>query len=177
MGWFSYAPLSETNYSPSPGVDYWVISLLLMGIGTVGAALNFVITTITMRAKGLSYNRLPLFVWMVFVNSFLILTAFPVLNAGLVMILTDRMMNAHFFTTATGGNAVMWQHLFWTFGHPEVYILALPAFGIVSEVIPVFSGKPIFGYSFVAASTVAIALLSFGVWAHHMFAVGLGNRI
>ncbi len=176
VGWFSYAPLSETNYSPSPGVDYWVISLLLMGIGTVGAALNFVVTTITMRAKGLSYNRLPLFVWMVFVNSFLILTAFPVLNAGLVMILTDRMMNAHFFTTATGGNAVMWQHLFWTFGHPEVYILALPAFGIVSEVIPVFSGKPIFGYSFVAASTVAIALLSFGVWAHHMFAVGLGTE-
>ncbi len=176
VGWFSYAPLSETNYSPSSGVNYWAISLLLMGIGTVGAALNFVITTITMRAKGLSYNRLPLFVWMVFVNSFLILTAFPVLNAGLVMILTDRMMNAHFFTTATGGNAVMWQHLFWTFGHPEVYILALPAFGIVSEVIPVFSGKPIFGYSFVAASTVAIALLSFGVWAHHMFAVGLGTE-
>ncbi len=175
VGWFSYAPLSEQNYSSSPGVDYWAISLLLMGIGTIGAALNFVVTTLTMRAKGLKLNRLPLFVWMIFVNSFLILSAFPVLNAGLVMILMDRLMNAHFFITGSGGNAVMWQHLFWTFGHPEVYILALPAFGIVSEVIPVFSRKPIFGYGFVAASTVAITLLSFGVWAHHMFAVGLGT--
>ncbi|HYW96513.1 MAG TPA: cytochrome c oxidase subunit I [Bacteroidales bacterium] len=175
VGWFSYAPLSETNYSSSPGVDYWAISLILMGIGTIGAALNFVVTTLTMRAKGLSLNRLPLFVWMIFVNAFLILAAFPVLNAGLVMILIDRMLNAHFFTTGTGGSAIMWQHMFWTFGHPEVYILALPAFGIVSEVIPVFSRKPIFGYSFVAASTVAITLLSFGVWAHHMFAVGLGT--
>jgi cytochrome c oxidase subunit 1/cytochrome c oxidase subunit I+III len=112
---------------------------------------------------------------MVFVNAFLMLAAFPVLNAGLAMILIDRMLNAHFFTTATGGSAVLWQHLFWTFGHPEVYILALPAFGIASEVIPVFSRKPIFGYEFVAASTVAIALLSFGVWAHHMFAMGLGT--
>ena len=146
-----------------------------MGIGTIGAALNFVVTTLTMRTPGLSLTKLPLFVWMVFVNGFLILGAFPVLNAGLVMILIDRLLNAHFFTTATGGSALMWQHVFWTFGHPEVYILALPAFGIVSEVIPVFSRKPIFGYEFVAASTVAIALLSFGVWAHHMFAVGLGT--
>jgi cytochrome c oxidase subunit I len=175
VGWFSYAPLSETNFSISPGVNYWAFSLILMGVGTIGAALNFVSTTLTMRTKGLSMTKLPLFVWMVFVNAFLILAAFPVLNAGLVMILIDRMLNAHFFTTATGGSAVLWQHLFWTFGHPEVYILALPAFGIASEVIPVFSRKPIFGYEFVAASTVAIALLSFGVWAHHMFAVGLGT--
>ncbi len=174
VGWFSYAPLTENNYSISPGVNYWAISILLMGIGSIGAALNFVVTTLTMRAKGMSLNKLPLFVWMVFVNAFLILAAFPVLNAGVVMLLIDRMLNAHFFTTGTGGSALMWQHLFWTFGHPEVYILALPAFGIVSEVIPVFSRKPIFGYGFVAASTVAIALLSFGVWAHHMFAVGLG---
>lgn len=175
VGWFSYAPLSEKFYSSTPGVSYWALSILLMGIGTIGAALNFVVTTITMRAPGLSLSKLPLFVWMVFVNGFLILGAFPVLNAGLVMILTDRLMNAHFFTTSTGGSAIMWQHVFWTFGHPEVYILALPAFGIISEVIPVFSRKPIFGYEFVAASTVAIALLSFGVWAHHMFAVGLGT--
>jgi cytochrome c oxidase subunit 1 len=175
VGWFSYAPLSETNFSSTPGVNYWAFSLILMGVGTIGAALNFVTTTITMRTKGLSMTKLPLFVWMVFVNAFLILAAFPVLNAGLVMILIDRMLHAHFFTTATGGSAVMWQHMFWTFGHPEVYILALPAFGIASEVIPVFSRKPIFGYEFVAASTVAIALLSFGVWAHHMFAVGLGT--
>lgn len=174
VGWFSYAPLSEKNFSFSPGVDYWAFAVLLMGVGTIGAALNFVVTTLSMRTKGLSMTKLPLFVWMVFVNSFLILAAFPVLNAGLVMIIIDRLLNAHFFTSATGGSPIMWQHLFWTFGHPEVYILALPAFGIVSEVIPVFSRKPIFGYEFVAASSVAIALLSFGVWAHHMFAVGLG---
>ena len=175
VGWFSYAPLSEKNFSFSPGVDYWAFAVLLMGVGTIGAALNFVVTTLTMRAKGLSMTKLPLFVWMVFVNAFLILVAFPVLNASLVMIIIDRLLNAHFFTSATGGSPIMWQHLFWTFGHPEVYILALPAFGIASEVIPVFSRKPIFGYEFVAASTVAIALLSFGVWAHHMFAVGLGT--
>lgn len=175
VGWFSYAPLSEKNYSFSPGVTYWALSLLLMGIGTIGAALNFVTTTLTMRAPGMSLTRLPLFVWMIFVNSFLILAAFPVLNAGLVMILIDRLLHAHFFTTSTGGSALIWQHMFWVFGHPEVYILALPAFAIASEVIPVFSRKPIFGYEFVAGSTVAITLLSFGVWAHHMFAVGLGT--
>jgi cytochrome c oxidase subunit 1 len=175
VGWFSYAPLSEKYFSSTSGVDYWILSLLLMGIGTVSAALNLAVTTLTMRAKGLSITRLPLFVWMVFVNSFLILAAFPVLNAGLFMLLIDRQLNAHFFLSSTGGAPIMWQHLFWGFGHPEVYILALPAFGMVSEVIPVFSRKPIFGYEFVAASSVAIMLLSFGVWAHHMFAVGLGN--
>ena len=175
VGWFSYAPLSEKFYSITPGVNYWALSILVMGIGTIGAALNFIVTTLTMRTPGLKLTRLPLFVWMVFVNAFLILGAFPVLNAGLVMILIDRILNAHFFLSATGGSAIIWQHVFWTFGHPEVYILALPAFGIASEVIPVFSRKPIFGYEFVAASTVAIALLSFGVWAHHMFAAGLGT--
>jgi cytochrome c oxidase subunit 1 len=177
VGWFSYAPLSEINYSTSPGVDYWAASILIMGIGTIGAALNFIITTITMRVPNMAMTKLPLFVWMVFVNSFLILAAFPVLNSAVVMLMIDRQLNAHFFTTATGGNAVIWQHLFWTFGHPEVYILALPAWGIISEVIPVFSRKPIFGYEFVAASSVAITLLSFGVWAHHMFAVGLGSTL
>ena len=175
VGWFSYAPLSEKFYSSTPGMNYWAMSIFLMGIGTIGAALNFIVTTLTMRAEGLSLTKLPLFVWMVFVNGFLILAAFPVLNAGLAMILIDRLLNAHFFTAAFGGSAVIWQHVFWTFGHPEVYILALPAFGMISEVIPVFSRKPIFGYEFVAASTVAIALLAFGVWAHHMFAVGLGT--
>ncbi len=175
VGWFSYAPLSEKFYSITPGINYWALSILIMGMGTIGAALNFVVTTLTMRAPGLKLTKLPLFVWMVFINAFLILGAFPVLNAGLAMILIDRLLNAHFFLSATGGSEVMWQHIFWTFGHPEVYILALPAFGIASEVIPVFSRKPIFGYEFVAASTVAIGLLSFGVWAHHMFAVGLGT--
>ncbi|MGB8491402.1 MAG: cytochrome c oxidase subunit I [Bacteroidales bacterium] len=177
VGWFSYAPLSEKYFSSSPGVSYWAISLILMGIGSMGAALNFVVTTLTMRAKGMRMNQLPLFVWMMFVNSFLILAAFPVLNAALVMILIDRQLDAHFFVSATGGSPLMWQNLFWGFGHPEVYILALPAFGMISEVIPVFSRKPIFGYEFVAASSVAIMLLSFGVWMHHMFAVGYGITI
>ncbi len=175
VGWFSYVPMSETFYSFSPGINYWAASILIMGIGSVSAALNIVVTTVTMRVKGMKYSRLPLFVWMAFCNSFLILAAFPVLNAGLAMLLIDRLLNAHFFTPFTGGSALLYQHIFWVFGHPEVYILALPAFGIISEVIPVFSRKPIFGYSFVAASTVAIVLLSFGVWAHHMFAVGLGT--
>jgi heme/copper-type cytochrome/quinol oxidase subunit 1 len=122
-------------------------------------------------------NMLPLFVWMVFVNSFLLIAAFPSLNAALAMLLLDRQFQAHFFNTANGGSALLWQHLFWIFGHPEVYIVILPPFGILSEVFPVFSRKPIFGYAFVAASSVAIALLAFGVWAHHMFAVGLGNTV
>lgn len=175
VGWFSYAPLSEKMFSPSTGVDYWALSILMMGIGSIGGAINLVTTTLFYRAKGLSMTKLPLFVWMVFVNAFLILLAFPVLNAGLAMLLIDRLLGAHFFVTHSGGSAIMWQHLFWTFGHPEVYILALPAFGMISEIIPVFSRKPIFGYEFVAASTVAIAILSFGVWAHHMFATGLGT--
>lgn len=175
VGWFSYVPMSGKFYSSSPGINYWAASILIMGIGSVGAALNFIVTTITMKVKGMKYSRLPLFVWMAFANSFLILAAFPVLNAGLAMLLIDRLLDAHFFNPDTGGSAIMYQHIFWVFGHPEVYILALPAFGIISEVIPVFSRKPIFGYSFVAASTVAIVLLSFGVWAHHMFALGLGT--
>lgn len=176
-GWFSYAPLSEVNFSATRGSDYYVLSLLLTGIGSVGAALNFIVTTLQYRAPGMSMRDLPLFVWMVFINAFLILGAFPPLNAGLSMLLIDRLLNAHFFLPSSGGSAILWQHIFWTFGHPEVYILILPSFGIISEVIPVFSRKPIFGYAFVAGSSVAIALLSFGVWAHHMFAVGLGTTV
>ena len=176
-GWFSYAPLSEKNYSFEHGVDYYCIGLIVAGMGSIGAALNFVITTLTMRVQGMKLNYVPLFVWMVFFNSFLILAAFPLLNAGLFMLLFDRVLFAHFFTPSTGGSAVLWQHFFWAFGHPEVYILALPAFGIISEVIPVFSRKEIYGYNTLASTTIAIALLSFGVWAHHMFAVGLGNPI
>src|SRR6202020_724298 len=127
------------------------------------------------RAPGMSIRRLPLFAWMVFVNSFLLIMALPALNAAIIMLFIDRQLDAHFFLPSGGGSAVLWQHFFWAFGHPEVYIMALPAFGMISEVIPVFSRKPIFGYEFVAASTVAIALLSLGVWAHHMFAVGLGR--
>ncbi|MGH7987378.1 MAG: cytochrome c oxidase subunit I [Candidatus Binataceae bacterium] len=175
MGWFAYAPLSERAFSYGPGVDYWILGLLGIGIGTLTAAINLVTTTICLRAPGMSIRRLPLFVWMTLINSLLIVTVMPYLNAALVMLLIDRQLSAHFFTPSSGGSALLWQHVFWAFGHPEVYIMILPAFGIISEVIPVFSGKPIYGYEFVAASTVAIAFLSMTVWAHHMFAVGLGH--
>jgi cytochrome c oxidase subunit I len=174
-GWFSYAPLSEKAYSLGPGVDYWALGLLAIGVGTLTAAINLVVTIICMRVPGMTIQRLPLFVWMTLVNSVLIVTAMPLLNAALVMLLIDRQLNAHFFNPAGGGAALLWQDVFWAFGHPEVYIMILPAFGIISEVIPVFSGKPIYGYEFVAASTLAIAFLSLAVWAHHMFAVGLGH--
>src|SRR6185312_7444724 len=177
VGWFSYAPLSERNYSFHPGVDYFAMGLLVSGIGSVVTSINIIVTVLHYRIPGMRLNRLPLFVWMVFVNSFLLLAAFPSLNAALAMLLLDRQLNAHFFNTANGGSALLWQHLFWIFGHPEVYIVVLPAFGMLSEVFQVFSRKPIFGYAFVAASSVAIALLSFGVWAHHMFAVGMGNTL
>ncbi len=173
-GWFSYTPLSEKGFSTRQGEDYWALALLGIGIGTIATAINLIVTIINLRTPGLTVRRLPLFVWMVLVNSFLIIFALPALNASLVMLLMDRQLHAHFFTGMGGGSPVLWQHYFWSFGHPEVYIMVLPAFGIISEVIPVFSRKPIFGYGFVAASTVAIALLSIAVWAHHMFAVGLG---
>ena len=175
VGWFSYAPLSETAYSYGPGVNYWILGLLGIGVGTLTAGINLMATIIAMRAPGMSIRRLPLFVWMTLITGFLIVVVMPILNAGLVMLLADRLLNAHFFRAETGGSAVLWQHVFWAFGHPEVYIMVLPAFGIISEVIPVFSGKPIYGYEFVAASTLAIAFLSLTVWAHHMFAVGLGH--
>jgi cytochrome c oxidase subunit I len=175
VGWFAYAPLSETAYSFGAGTDYYVVGLLGIGVGTVSAGINLIATIICLRTAGMTIRRLPLFVWMTLVTAFLIVLVIPVLNAGLVMLLFDRMLNANFFRPSTGGSALLWQHVFWTFGHPEVYIMALPAFGMISEVIPVFSGKPIYGYDFVAASTVAIGFLSLTVWAHHMFAVGLGH--
>jgi cytochrome c oxidase subunit 1/cytochrome c oxidase subunit I+III len=175
-GWFSYAPLSETPYSSTLGTDYWVLALLVLGIGSVGGGINILATVITLRAPGMTMRRLPLFVWMTFVTAILIILALPVLNASLVMLIIDRQLDAHFFQANGGGSAILWQHFFWTFGHPEVYIMALPAFGMISEIIPVFSRKPIFGYEFVAGSSVAIAILSFGVWAHHMFAAGLGHK-
>ena len=173
-GWFAYAPLTEKAYSFNQGQDYWALALLASGASSVMAGINLAVTILTLRAPGLSIRRLPLFVWMVLVNSFLIILALPSLNAALVMLLADRQLNALFFRPDAGGSALLWQHYFWFFGHPEVYILILPGFGIISEVIPVFSSKIIYGYGFLAASTVAIAFLSFGVWVHHMFATGLG---
>ena len=175
VGWFAYTPLSETPYSSQLGVDYWAISLFVLGTGSISLAVNIVATVVSRRAPGMTMRRLPLFTWINFVNAFIILMALPVLNAGLAMLLIDRQLNGHFFLPIGGGSPVLWQHIFWAFGHPEVYILALPAFGIISEIVPVFSRKPIFGYEFVAASSVAIAVLSMGVWGHHMFTVGMGR--
>ena len=134
-----YAPLSETAYSYGPGVDYWILGLLGIGVGTLTAGINLIATIICLRAPGMSIRRLPLFVWMTLVTAFLIVVVMPILNAALVMLLIDRLLNAHFFRADTGGSAVLWQHVFWAFGHPEVYIMVLPAFGMISEVIPVFS--------------------------------------
>jgi cytochrome c oxidase subunit 1 len=172
-GWFNYAPLSENNYSSTNGVDYFLVGLILTGIGSIGAGLNFITTILTLRSPDIKLNMLPLFVWMMLVNAFLMLAAFPLLNAGLFMMLIDRQFDAHFFIPSTGGSAILWQHFFWAFGHPEVYILALPAFGIVSQIIPTFARKPLFGYASMVYATASIAILSFFVWAHHMFTVGL----
>jgi cytochrome c oxidase subunit 1/cytochrome c oxidase subunit I+III len=176
-GWFSYTPLAETPFNSTTGMDYWVLALLVLGIGSVATGINFIATVITLRAPGLTIRRLPLFVWMTFITGIIIILALPVLNASIIMLLIDRRLDAHFFQASGGGSPILWQHFFWAFGHPEVYIMALPAFGMISEVIPVFSRKSIFGYEFVAASTVAIAVLSFGVWAHHMFAAGLSPGV
>ena len=176
-GWFAYAPLTEKAYSLGTGVDYWILAILVTGAGTIMAAINVIVTVVALRAPGLSLRRFPLFVWMSTINSFLILLAMPALNAALLMLLLDRRLNALFFIPAGGGKPLLWQHYFWFFGHPEVYILILPGFGIISEVIPVFARKPIFGYAFLAASTLAIGFLSFGVWVHHMFVTGLGQPV
>jgi cytochrome c oxidase subunit I len=173
-GWFSYAPLSEKPFSATHGVDYWVIGLTLTGVASIAGAINFIITVINMRAPGMSFNRLPLFVWMTLIVSFLLVFAFPSLTVAQFQLLFDRNFGTSFFLPDRGGDPLLWQHLFWFFGHPEVYVLILPAMGIVSEVLPTFSRKPIFGYAFVAYSGVAIGFLGFTVWAHHMFATGLG---
>jgi cytochrome c oxidase subunit 1/cytochrome c oxidase subunit I+III len=177
VGWFAYAPLSETPYSSTLGVDYWAAALFVLGIGSISLAINIVATVVSLRAPGMTMRRLPLFTWINFVNAFIVLAVLPVLNSGLAMLLIDRRLEGHFFLTFRGGSAVLWQHIFWAFGHPEVYVLALPAFGMVSEIVPVFSRKPIFGHQFVAASSVGVAVLSLGVWGHHMFTVGMGRPL
>src|SRR5215472_9142198 len=154
-------------------MDFWVLGIQILGVSSIVGALNFVVTILRLRAPGLTINRMPLFAWMTLITSFLLLFAIPSLTAASAFLFLDRNVGTHFYQFAFGGDPLLWQHLFWSFGHPEVYILILPAFGITSEVLPVFSRKPIFGYTFVAWSGVAIGFLSFTVWAHHMFAVGL----
>jgi len=171
-GWFAYAPLS-TEY-PTHNMDFYALGLLILGIASTVSAINLAITIINMRAPGMSLMRMPVFVWMTFVVQFLLIFALPVLTVGLVELFFDRHFGTNFFQAAKGGDAVLWQHFFWLFGHPEVYILILPAMGIVSEVLPVFARKPLFGYPVVVFSGLAIGIMGWGVWAHHMFAVGLG---
>ncbi|GAC1443329.1 MAG: hypothetical protein NVSMB52_01580 [Chloroflexota bacterium] len=173
VGWFSYANLWERPYTMDNGPEFWAVSLIVLGAASIATALNLIVTVVALRCRGMSLNRMPLFVWMVLVNSFLIIWAMPFLTADSILLLFDRIANTHFFVPEQGGNVVMWQHIFWGFGHPEVYIMILPGFGMASEIIPVFSRKPIFGYTFVAFSGVAIGFISFIVWAHHMFTVGL----
>jgi cytochrome c oxidase subunit I len=169
-GWTSYPPLSEIMYSPGGGQDAWIYLIHLTGISSILGAINFYVTLANMRAKGLSWGRLPLFMWSILTYSVLLIFALPVIAGAVTMLLTDRHFGTHFFDPAGGGAVLLWQHLFWFFGHPEVYIMVLPGFGLISEILPVFARKPIFGYKAIAASTVAIAFLGFLVWAHHMFA-------
>jgi cytochrome c oxidase subunit 1 len=171
FGWFAYAPLSSTTFSPGIGGNLWVFGLAISGFGTILGAVNFITTVITMRAPGMTMFRMPIFTWNILVTSILVLMAFPVLAAALFGLGLDRVFGGHIYNVEAGG-AVLWQHLFWFFGHPEVYIIALPFFGIVSEVFPVFSRKPIFGYKTLIYATVSIAALSVTVWAHHMYVTG-----
>jgi cytochrome c oxidase subunit 1 len=171
FGWFAYAPLSSQTFTPGLGGNMWVFGLTLSGFGTILGAVNFITTIITMRAPGMTMWRMPIFTWNTLVTSLLVLMAFPVLAAALFALGSDRMFGSQIFAAETGG-AILWQNLFWFFGHPEVYIIALPFFGIVSEIIPVFSRKPIFGYKTLVYATIAIAALSITVWAHHMYVTG-----
>jgi cytochrome c oxidase subunit I len=168
-GWTSYTPLSDDAYLPGSGIDAWIFLIHLTGLSSLVGAINFVATIHNMRAPGMSWGRMPLFVWTILVYSYLLIAALPTIAAAVTMLLTDRHFGTAFFDPAGGGDPMLWQHLFWFFGHPEVYIMILPAFGIISEILPVFSRKPIFGYKAIAASTVAIAFLGLLVWAHHMF--------
>ncbi len=171
-GWTGYAPLSGPTYSPNAGMDLWIAGVALVGVSGILGALNFLVTIYTRRAPGMRMFRMPMFTWTILVTSVLILFAFPSVTADLAMLFIDRHFGGGFFDPSQGGDPVLWQHLFWFFGHPEVYILILPYFGIVSEVVPVFSSKPLFGYRALVFATIAIAGLSMGVWAHHMFTTG-----
>ena len=173
-GWFAYAPNTALAFSPSHGVDFWALGLQITGIASLTGAINLIVTVLNMRAPGMSLMKMPIFTWMILVVQFLLLFAIPVITVALFLLMFQRNFGAAFFSVEKGADPLLWQHLFWIFGHPEVYILVLPAFGIVSEVLPVFSKKPLFGYKFVVFSGAAIGFLGWGVWAHHMFASGLG---
>ena len=173
VGWFAYAPLTERPFSPGHTVDYWAIALIANGIGSIGTSINILATFFCMRCKGMTLFRVPLLPWIYATMAFLVLVAVSPLTAAQIMLLVDRYLGGHFFDTQAGGSSILWAHFFWIFGHPEVYVLVLPAFGFANEIIPVFSRKAIFGYPAMVAATVAIAFISLGVWAHHMFTIGM----
>ncbi len=174
IGWWAYAPLTAHAFSPGHSTDYWTLAVLLSGIGTIGTALNIVATIICMRCPGMKLNRMPLLVWLYLVTSMLVFVTVSPLTAAQIMLMLDRYLGSHFFDTQAGGSAVLWMHFFWIFGHPEVYVLILPAFAFANEIIPVFSRKAIFGYPAMVAASVGIGFISLSVWAHHMFTVGMG---
>ena len=175
VGWWAYAPLGARAFSPGHSTDYWTLSLLVSGFGSIGTAINIIATVLCLRCPGMKLGRMPLLVWLYLVMGGMVLIAITPLSAAQIMLLVDRYLGGHFFDTQAGGSAVLWMHFFWIFGHPEVYVLVIPAFGFLSEIIPVFSRKPIFGYPVMVAATVGIGFLSLTVWAHHMFTVGMNS--
>ena len=176
-GWFGYAPNSGATFNPGLGMTYWIVGLNILGVASIAAGLNFIVTILNMRAPGMGMFKIPVFAWMTLITSILIVLAMPILAVAGIQLQTDRVYGTHFFNSLGGGDPVMWQHIFWLFGHPEVYILILPAMGIVSEVLPTFARKPLFGYPFVVFAGAAIAFMGWFVWSHHMFTVGLGPAV
>src|SRR5438270_7136332 len=174
-GWFGYANLTTRPYSPGSGIDFWMLGLQVLGVASLAAALNFFVTIINMRAPGMGFMRLPIFCWMSLITMVLLLLAFPSITVGLILLMFDRFFDTNFYSVPHGGDPILWQHLFWVFGHPEVYILILPPMGYVSEILPTFSRKPLFGYPIIVFSGVAIGFIGFGVWSHHMFTTGMGT--
>jgi len=175
VGWFAYAPLTARSFSPGHATDYWALALIVSGFGTFGTAINIIATVVSLRCKGMTLMRMPLFTWLMLVVSMLTLVTITPLTAAQFMLLIDRYLGGHFFDTQAGGSSLIWIHFFWIFGHPEVYVLVLPAFAIANEIIPVFSRKAIFGYPAMVAASVCIMFVSLGVWAHHMFTVGMNS--
>jgi cytochrome c oxidase subunit I len=175
VGWFAYSPLTARAFSPGQSTDFWILSIMLGGVGSIVTAINLIATIVSMRCNGMTLMHMPLLVWMMLIVAGMVLLAMPPLSAAQIMLLLDRYLGAMFFDTQSGGSAVLWQHFFWIFGHPEVYILIIPGFACVSEIIPVFSRKPIFGYPFMVAAVVMLGFISLGVWAHHMFTVGMSS--
>ncbi|HEY4763589.1 MAG TPA: cytochrome c oxidase subunit I [Candidatus Sulfotelmatobacter sp.] len=175
VGWWAYAPLTARAFSPGHSTDFWTLALIVSGIGSIGTAVNFIATILCMRCPGMTLGKMPLLAWLNFVVGGMVIFCISPLTAAQIMLCIDRYLGGHFFDTQAGGSAVLWMHFFWIFGHPEVYILAVPAFAFVSEIVPVFSRKPIFGYPIMVAATITIGFISFSVWAHHMFTVGMSS--